>query len=98
LELPFFFVSVPEISLNALMLILWNKLAEMEEKELLEYWGEEYKEFMKTRGRFILLYSFGYFVHYALHALFTDSYTKAFFLRLMVVVLVGFAFNKGEGH
>ena len=30
---------------ESLMLILWNKLVE---KELLEYWGEEYEEFMKT--------------------------------------------------
>ncbi len=44
----FFFVSILGILLNALMLILWNKLAEMKEKELLEYWGEEYEEFMKT--------------------------------------------------
>ncbi|CUX76962.1 hypothetical protein CHITON_0183 [Thermococcus chitonophagus] len=45
-----FFSSIPGLFCYSLMLPLWNKLAELEEKELLEYWGEKYEDFMKTRG------------------------------------------------
>lgn len=48
-----FCVSIPGIVAYALTLPLWEKLAELEEKELLEYWGEEYRRFMETRGRFL---------------------------------------------
>ncbi|MFA4661577.1 methyltransferase family protein [Pyrococcus kukulkanii] len=48
-----FFSSIPGLFCYLLMLPLWNRLAELEEMELLEYWGEEYGEFMKTRGRFL---------------------------------------------
>ncbi|WP_297549022.1 methyltransferase, partial [Thermococcus sp.] len=48
-----FFASVPGIAVSLLMVPLWGRLAEMEEKELLEYWGREYGEFMETRGRFL---------------------------------------------
>ncbi|MFA4641309.1 methyltransferase family protein [Pyrococcus kukulkanii] len=48
-----FFSSILGLFCYMLMLPLWNRLAELEEMELLEYWGEEYREFMKTRGRFL---------------------------------------------
>ncbi|WP_297466456.1 isoprenylcysteine carboxylmethyltransferase family protein [Thermococcus sp.] len=47
-----FCVSVPGLTAYALLLPLWRKLAEVEERELLEYWGEEYRRFMERRGRF----------------------------------------------
>jgi len=47
-----FCVSIPGIAVYALTLPLWEKLAELEEKELLGYWGEEYKRFMEKRGPF----------------------------------------------
>lgn len=46
------FLSVPGLIVYAFMVPLWERLAGLEEKELLDYWGEEYLEFMKTRGRF----------------------------------------------
>jgi len=45
-------VSVPGLVAYTLMLPLWKKLAEIEEQELLEYWGDGYRKFMETRGRF----------------------------------------------
>ncbi len=48
----FFCISVPGLLAYTLMFPLWEKLAEMEEKELLEYWGEEYRRFIERRGRF----------------------------------------------
>ena len=47
-----YFVSIPGVLLNILLIPLWRKLAEVEEEELLRYWGEEYRRFMETRGRF----------------------------------------------
>ncbi len=47
------FESIPGIILNLSMLPLWNRLAELEEEGLLGYWGGEYEEFMRTRGRFL---------------------------------------------
>ncbi|WP_297063212.1 isoprenylcysteine carboxylmethyltransferase family protein, partial [Thermococcus sp.] len=49
----FFFASVPGMIASLLMVPLWERLAEIEERELLEYWGEEYAELMETRGRFL---------------------------------------------
>jgi len=48
----FYFISIPGIILNLFFIFMWEKLAELEEKELLEYWGEKYEQFMKTRPRF----------------------------------------------
>ncbi len=45
-------ISVPGLIAYAIMLPLWEKVAEIEERELLEYWGDLYHEFMRTRGRF----------------------------------------------
>ena len=47
-----FCVSVLGLLSYVLMLPLWRKLAEIEEQELLEYWGDEYRRFMETKGRF----------------------------------------------
>ncbi len=47
-----YFVSFPGILFNIFLIFMWEKLAETEEKELLEYWGDEYREFIKTRPRF----------------------------------------------
>jgi len=47
-----FFLSIPGIIFNILMIPMWIKLTKMEEKELLEYWGDEYKQFMDSRPRF----------------------------------------------
>ncbi len=47
-----YFVSILGIIFNIFLIFIWEKLAEMEEKELLEYWGDEYREFIKTRPRF----------------------------------------------
>ena len=46
-----FCTSIPGFLAYGMMLPLWVKLADIEERELLEYWGEEYREFMKTRRR-----------------------------------------------
>ncbi len=46
------FLSVPGLLAYAFMIPLWERLAGLEEKELIEHWGDEYLEFMKTRGRF----------------------------------------------
>ena len=48
-----FFESVPGLIVAVLTLPLWEKLVELEEKELLEHWGDEYRRFMETRGRFM---------------------------------------------
>lgn len=48
-----FFESVPGLIAVILMLPLWEKLAELEERELLGYWREEYRRFMEKRGRFV---------------------------------------------
>ncbi|HDN79166.1 MAG TPA: hypothetical protein ENG33_01715 [Chloroflexi bacterium] len=47
-----FLVSVPGLIFNVLLIPAWVKLAELEEAELLELWGDEYKRFMETRPRF----------------------------------------------
>ncbi len=47
-----YFVSIPGIIFNIFLIFIWEKLAEMEEKELLEYWEDEYREFIKTRPKF----------------------------------------------
>ncbi|WP_456367520.1 methyltransferase family protein [Thermococcus sp.] len=94
-----FFASVPGIAVSLLMVPLWGRLAEMEEKELLEYWGREYGEFMETRGRFLprtytcpgrllfilAIFLLGYFTLYGLKALFVDSYTVEFLIRVAVL-------------
>jgi len=46
--------SILGLAAALLLILLWEKLAEVEERELLERWGEEYREFMKSRGRFFL--------------------------------------------
>ncbi len=46
------FLSVPGLLAYAFMIPLWERLAGLEENELIEHWGDEYREFMKTRGRF----------------------------------------------
>jgi len=46
-------LSIPALFASFFLIPLWNKLAQLEERELLEYWGEEYKNFMQTRGRFL---------------------------------------------
>ncbi|GEM_PF-3428157 len=52
--IPLWTCSVPGIAFNTLvMLPLWHLLARKEEAELLEYWGEEYRRFMETRGMFL---------------------------------------------
>jgi len=47
-----FFLSIPGIIFNGFLILMWRKLADIEEKELLEYYGEKYKQFMETRPRF----------------------------------------------
>ncbi len=101
-----FFTSVPGMIASLLMVPLWERLAEMEERELLEYWGKEYEEFMETRGRFLpkadscpgrsllvlATFFFGYFTLYGLKALFVDSYTVEFFIRagVLLILTIGF--------
>ncbi|WP_297477222.1 methyltransferase [Thermococcus sp.] len=102
-----FFTSVPGMIASLLMVPLWERLAEMEERELLEYWDGEYTELMETRGRFLpraescpgrlllvlLIFLFGYFTLYGLKALFVDSYTVEFFIRtgVLLILTIGFA-------
>ncbi len=45
--------SVPGLAFAAAMLPLWNALAAKEEEELLRHWGDEYRRFMESRGRFL---------------------------------------------
>ncbi|WP_297489078.1 isoprenylcysteine carboxylmethyltransferase family protein [Thermococcus sp.] len=101
-----FFASVPGMIASLLMVPLWEKLAEIEERELLEYWGREYMEFMETRGRFLpraescpgrillvfLIFLFGYFTLYGLKALFVNSYTVEFLIRAGVLLILTLGF------
>ncbi len=103
-----FFASVPGMVASLLMVPLWEKLAEMEERELLEYWGREYEEFMETRGRFLpradtcpgrlllllAIFLLGYFTLYGFKVLFVNSYTVEFFIRVAVLstLTLGFVF------
>ncbi len=96
-----FFTSVPGILASIMMLPLWKRLAEMEERELLEYWGDEYTEFMRTRGRFLpkidscpgrsllvlTTFLFGYFTLYGLKVLFVDTYTVEFLVRVVFLLI-----------
>ncbi|WP_297069703.1 isoprenylcysteine carboxylmethyltransferase family protein [Thermococcus sp.] len=45
-------LSIPGLIAYTLMLPLWEKVAKIEERELLNYWGDRYREFMEVRGRF----------------------------------------------
>ena len=47
-----YFVSIPGMILNSFLILLWKKLAEIEEEELLQYWGDKYRHFMETRPMF----------------------------------------------
>ncbi len=101
-----FFNSFPGMIASLLMVPLWERLAEMEEGELLEYWDGEYAELMETRGRFLpkadscpgrlllvlLIFLFGYFTLYGLKVLFVDSYTVEFFIRagVLLILTIGF--------
>ncbi|ASJ01546.1 methyltransferase family protein [Thermococcus gorgonarius] len=102
-----FFASVPGMVVSLLMVPLWGRLAEMEERELLEYWGEEYAKLIETRGRFLpraescpgrvllvlSIFLLDYFTLYGLKALFVDSYTVEFFIRvaILLTMTLGFA-------
>ncbi len=48
-----YFASVPGILFNVLLILRWNRLAALEEEELLQYWGTEYRQFMQSRPRFV---------------------------------------------
>ena len=101
-----FFTSVPGMIASLLMVPLWERLAEMEERELLEYWGGEYAELMETRGRFLpkvdscpgrfllvlATFFFGYFTLYGFKVLFVDSYTVEFFIRTGVLLILALGF------
>ena len=41
------------ILFNVLLILRWNRLAALEEEELLQYWGTEYRQFMQSRPRFV---------------------------------------------
>jgi len=47
-----YFLSIPGIIFNVFLILMWRKLADIEEKGLLEHYGEKYKQFMETRPRF----------------------------------------------
>ncbi len=101
-----FFASVPGIAVSLLMVPLWERLAKMEERELLEYWGREYGEFMETRGKFLprtytcpgrlflllAIFLLGYSTLYGLKALFVNSYTVEFLIRVAVLSILTPAF------
>ncbi len=46
-------LSIPGLVGYTLLLPFWVRLAKREEEELLDYWGDAYREFMETRGRFL---------------------------------------------
>ena len=78
------------------MLPLWEKLAELEEKELLEHWGDEYRRFMETRGGFmpkfascpgrllavLMVFLFAYILLYGFRMLYVSTYTRDFLFRV----------------